>query len=77
MYASLLSRVDEYRLSKSIVAPVFLGLATAASYSSLPRLSLEEAPYQAAWVATGICLSSALLQAAIELREEVITFTIH
>jgi hypothetical protein len=54
-----------------MVAPVILGLASSASYSSLPDLLRAEAPYQAAWVATGISLLSALLQAILELKEEV------
>jgi hypothetical protein len=55
-----------------MVAPVILGLASCLSYSSLPGLLPAEAPYQAAWVATGISLLNALMQAVLELREEVV-----
>jgi hypothetical protein len=54
-----------------MLAPVLLGLATAASYSTLPYLSVGEAPYQAAWVATGVSLTNILLQAIVETQEEV------
>ena len=60
------------RLNRSIITAVVLGVAASASYSCLPPLSIEEAPYQAAWVATGIALFSALIQSIVENLDEVL-----
>lgn len=60
------------RLNRSIITAVVLGVAGSASYSCLPRLSFEEAPYQAAWVAAGIAFGSALIQSIVENLDEVL-----
>lgn len=60
------------RLNRSMMTAVVLGVAASASYSCLPPLSIEEAPYQAAWVAMGIALCSALIQSIVDNVDEVL-----
>ena len=62
-----------FRLYRSIVTPIALAVVASASYSCLPLTSIEDAPYQAACVATGIALCSSLLQSALENSDEVLT----
>jgi hypothetical protein len=60
------------KLNRSIITAVVLGVASSASYSCLPPLSIEQALYQAAWVAAGIALGSALIQSNFENLNEVL-----
>lgn len=41
------------------------------SYCFVPSSSIEEAPIQAAWVATGVALASSLIQSIVETSTEV------
>jgi len=59
------------RSYRSIVAPVVLAVAASTSYACIPLVSIEDAPYQAAWVATGVSICASLLQSALEYSEEV------
>ena len=66
----------DVRSDRAIVTPIILGVAAAGSYCFLPDLAIGEAPYQAAWVATGVALCNLLMQNTLENPEEVLKCTI-
>ena len=66
--SSVLTVCRSYR---SILRPLVLAATTSATYSVIPRVSSEDAPYQAAWVATGVSISTCLIQSILENSEEV------
>jgi hypothetical protein len=72
MYLLLFSKANgDNRPVRSGLVPVLLGIASCASYSCFSSSSIAEAPWQAAWVSTGIALCASLIQSVMESTEEV------
>ena len=59
------------RSYRSILAPVLLAAATSTTYSFIPHVSFENAPYQASWVVTGVSICACLIQTILGDPEEV------
>ena len=59
------------RALKAKAVPILLGVTAAISYSCVPVSSIAEAPFQAAWIATGVALCSCFLQSILEEEEDV------
>lgn len=72
MYLLLSSKANgDNRPVRSGLVPILLGIASCASYSCFSSSSIAEAPWQAAWVSTGIALCASLIQSVMENTEEV------